>query len=98
MENQQQLMAQLRNVDVMAKVNQEIPAQVLLSKPVILLDARGRYLPFHLESVGCAEVYASSLISGFFATYIAYTGSHRPSEGSIQGRWPTQDRERRICT
>ena len=79
----------------MTKVNQ-VPAQVLQSKPVVLLDARSRYLPFHPKSIECVEVYASSLTFDFSATYLAYTGSHSFVEGSIQGRWLTQDRERGI--
>ena len=54
--NQQQMMAELRDLNVMVRMNQEIPAQVLFSKPVVLLDARGRYAPFQLEFIDSAEV------------------------------------------
>ena len=68
--NQQQLMGQLQCIDLMIRVNQEVPAQVLLSKPVILLDARGRYAPFHLEFIDTAEVSASFITIHFSATYL----------------------------
>ena len=57
-ENQQQLMDKLRDIELMIRVNQGVPAQVLLSKPVVLLDACGRYTPFHLELIDTAEVNA----------------------------------------
>lgn len=56
METQQQMMAQLRNIEVMVQLHREIPAQVPLSKPVTLLDARGGYVPFHIEFIDSAEV------------------------------------------
>ena len=55
-EGQQQMFAQLQALSNAVKLNQEIPAQVLFSKPVILLDARGQYMPFHLETVDSYEV------------------------------------------
>ena len=88
-ENQQQLTGQLRDIDLTIRVNQEIPAQVLLSKPVILLDARGRYAPFHLEFIDTAEVNASFNTTHSSATYLAYIGFHRRLEDSIQGHRPT---------
>ncbi|CAF9941097.1 MAG: hypothetical protein ALECFALPRED_008993 [Alectoria fallacina] len=54
-------MAQLRNINVIVRVNKEVPAQVLLSKPVVLLDARGRYAPFHLEVIDSAEAFIAVL-------------------------------------
>ena len=50
------MMSELRNFNVMVRMNQEIPAQVLFSKPVVLLDARGRYASFQLEFIDSAEV------------------------------------------
>lgn len=50
------MLAKLQDVHTILTVDKEIPAQVLLSKPVILLDARGRFFPFHLESIDSAEV------------------------------------------
>ena len=92
------MMAQLRNMSIMARVNQEVPAQVLLSKPVVLLDARGRYAPFHLEFIESAEVYASSSRFRSSATYVAHAGFHRRPEDSVQRHRPTQNRFRGICT
>lgn len=91
-------MAQLRNINVIVRVNKEVPAQVLLSKPVVLLDARGRYAPFHLEVIDSAEVYSPPVIFSASATHVAFTGLHRRPEGPVQGRWSTQNRVRRIRT
>ena len=82
-ENQLQLIGQLRDIDVMIRVNQEVPAQVLLSKPVILLDARGRYARFHLEFIDTAEVSASFNTVHSSATYLLCIGFHRGLEDSI---------------
>ncbi|KAM0801690.1 hypothetical protein BDR22DRAFT_156623 [Usnea florida] len=60
-ENQQQLMGQLRDIELMIRVNQDVPPQVLLSKPVVLLDACGRYTPFHLELIDTAEFFIEVL-------------------------------------
>ena len=93
LENQQQsmgqLMGQLRDIDLMIRVNQEVPAQVLLSKPIILLDARGRYAPFFIEFIDTAEVNASFNTTHSSATYLVYIGFHRRLEDSIQGHRPT---------
>ena len=57
-QNQQDMLVHLRGLSTMVKVTQAIPAQVLLSTPVILLDALGRRAPFHLEFIDSAEVCA----------------------------------------
>ena len=54
--NQQQMLAKLRDIDIVIRRDKEIPAQVLFSEPVVLLDARGQFLPFHLETVISANV------------------------------------------
>ena len=48
-------------LEIKAMVDRQnlIPAQVLLQKPVILNDARGRTLPFHLEFIDCAEAFTA---------------------------------------
>ena len=50
------MLAILRDIASMARVSQDIPSQVLLSAPVVFLDARGRYAPFHLEFIDSSEV------------------------------------------
>ena len=50
------MLATLRDIASMARLSQTIPAQVLLSTPVVFLDARGRCAPFHLEFIDCSEV------------------------------------------
>ena len=54
-QNQKEMLATLRDIASMARVSQAIPPQVLLSAPVVLLDARGRYAPFHLEFIDFSE-------------------------------------------
>ena len=53
---QQQLLTKLQDIYDVNRLGREIPAQVLLSKPVILLDARGRVCPFFLETINSADV------------------------------------------
>lgn len=55
-EDQQRLLDQLGTIQNIIRMDREIPTQILLSKPAILLDARGRYCPFHLEFVDSADV------------------------------------------
>ena len=52
----QQVMENLRTIYAAIKAEKEIPAQVLLSKPAILHDARGRICPIHLDFINSAEV------------------------------------------
>ena len=54
--NQQQSMEILRLGYAAVNAHNEIPPQVLLSKPAILHDARGRLLPFHLDFINSADV------------------------------------------
>ena len=96
-ETQQQLMAPLQDVFVMLKANQEVPPQVLLSEPVVLLDACGRYAPFHIEFIDSFEVYITIFKFRFSAAAIAYIGFHRCFEGPIQRRRSTQNRRKKIC-
>ena len=49
---------QLQN---MMQLQHEIPAQVLLQKPVLLLDACGRMAPFHLEFINSKEAFLAVL-------------------------------------
>lgn len=60
-QNQQQILGQVQELKTICSVNQEIPPQVLLSTPVILLDARGRSAPFHLEFIDSAEAFVAVL-------------------------------------
>lgn len=55
--NQQEMLAKLQEVHAVIAVNKAIPAQILLSKPIILLDARGRFCPFHIEFIDSFEVH-----------------------------------------
>ncbi|KAL8792264.1 MAG: hypothetical protein Q9195_005143 [Heterodermia aff. obscurata] len=60
-QNQQDMLAEIRGLATIVKVSQNIPAQVLLSDPVILLDARGRRAPFHLEFIDSVEALIAVL-------------------------------------
>lgn len=62
-QNQQDMLGELRGLASIVKVTQAIPAQVLLSTPVILLDALGQRAPFHIEFIDSAEVCAHIYIS-----------------------------------
>ena len=75
--NQQDMLVELRELNTMVKVAQAIPAQVLLSAPVILLDALGRRAPFHLEFIDSAEVCAQIQYTCSDLTIL--TIYHRPS-------------------
>ena len=52
----QQALGEIQELTIMLRDSQEIPPQVLLSSPVVLLDACGRIAPFHLEFIDSAEV------------------------------------------
>ena len=54
--SQQQTLREVQKLKNMFRDSQEIPPQVLLSTPVVLLDACGRIAPFHLEFIDSAEV------------------------------------------
>ena len=54
--SQQQTLGEIQELKTMFRDSQEIPPQVLLSTPVVLLDACGRIAPFHLEFIDSAEV------------------------------------------
>ena len=56
--NQQQMLAEFRDLRSILRVQQDVPPQVLLSKPIVFLDARGRYFGFHIEWVNSHEVNA----------------------------------------
>ena len=58
--SQQQTLSEIQQSRAMFRDSQEIPPQVLLSTPVVLLDACGRIAPFHLDFIDSAEVSAFS--------------------------------------
>ncbi len=92
------MLAELRDIATIVKVSQTIPAQVLLSKPVVLLDARGRCAPFHLEFIDSAEVCAYVwMVKIDIHRHNAFTaGLYSSAQSSLQGHRPAQDRERSI--
>ena len=75
-QNQRDMLVELRELATMVKVTQAIPAQVLLSAPVILLDALGRRAPFHLEFIDSAEVCAHINICQIDLTHLTFYYRH----------------------
>ena len=55
MQNQQQILGQVRELKGIFRVSQDVPPQVPLWDPAVLLDACGRIAPFHLEFIDSAE-------------------------------------------
>lgn len=51
----------LRQIKGMMQVQVHIPPQVLLSKPVTLLDACGKVSAFHLDFINSAEAFVAVL-------------------------------------
>ena len=96
---QQQMLAKFDEILTVIEMDKEIPAQVLLSKPVILLDARGRSAPFHLEFIDSTEVrdhYSRSERKSRSGLNIDIAGFDRGPEGPLWGHRPPQDRESSI--
>ena len=65
------MLAQLHDMITIFKVNQALPAQVLLSSPVVFLDARGRCARFHLEFIDTAEVHV--LLAAYYVGLVKLT-------------------------
>ena len=55
-QNQQQILGELRELATIFRVNQDIAPQAFLSAPVVFLDARGRWAHFNLEWIDSLEV------------------------------------------
>ncbi|KAH7066871.1 hypothetical protein BKA63DRAFT_537293 [Paraphoma chrysanthemicola] len=61
-EGEKDLQVHLTEIKTMIHVQQELPSQVLLRRPVVLIDAfEGNRLPFHLEFINCFEALFSVL-------------------------------------
>jgi hypothetical protein len=61
----EQLSYQMTEVKELVKMHQAIPAQVLLRTPVLLHDARGRVLSFHLDFILSFEAFMAALRDHF---------------------------------
>jgi hypothetical protein len=55
----------LLEIKAMMETQNPIPAQVLLQKPFILNDARGRIMPFHLEFIDSPEALIAVMMLKF---------------------------------
>lgn len=55
----------IENLRAHQTIQDSLPAQVLLQKPIMFLDALGRRAPIHLEWVNSYEVFAASLKARF---------------------------------
>jgi hypothetical protein len=58
----------------MLQAQQEVPHQIMLSQPVVLLDACGRVAPFHLEFVNSLEAFVAIMIIRFEKAGISQEG------------------------
>jgi Fungal N-terminal domain of STAND proteins len=58
----------------MLQVQQEVPHQIMLQQPVILLDACGRIAPFHLEFVDSLEAFVAITLIRFQQAGISQEG------------------------
>jgi hypothetical protein len=58
----------------MLQVQQEVPPQIMLQQPVILLDACGRIAPFHLEFINSLEAFVAVMLIRFKEAGISQEG------------------------
>ena len=56
-----QLLQEIVSLHKKVQLQTEMPPQVLLQKPVIILDACGKIAPFHLEFITCTEAFLAVL-------------------------------------
>lgn len=68
------LFRELSQVRRMLQVQQEVPAQVLLQKPVLLLDACGRLASFHLDFIDSKEAFLAVLKVRFLNCGVTFAG------------------------
>ncbi|MCJ1341108.1 hypothetical protein MMC09_006404 [Bachmanniomyces sp. S44760] len=57
----QQLVQEIAQLRMTVQLQRDLPPQVLLQRPVVLLDACGRFAPFHLEFITSAEALLAVL-------------------------------------
>ncbi|MCJ1226930.1 hypothetical protein MMC12_003585 [Toensbergia leucococca] len=73
----QQLANEVVEQRAISRLQAEIPAQVLLQKPVILLDACGKVAPFHLDFVTSIEALVAVLKIQFQQSGVTAKGLHK---------------------
>ena len=61
MTGHQKLLSEVASLRQMLQLQQEVPPQVPLQKPVILQDACGRVAPFHLDFINSTEAFLAVL-------------------------------------
>jgi hypothetical protein len=64
----------IRQMHTTIKLQLSIPPQVLLSKPVTLLDACGKVSAFHLDFINCIEAFVAVLKIRFEQEGVNQTG------------------------
>jgi hypothetical protein len=64
----------IEQVHSMLQVQKAIPPQIMLQKPVILLDACGRLAPFHLEFVNSLDAFVAVMLVRFKQAGISQGG------------------------
>ena len=65
---------ELRELSTMMKTQQSIPPQVLLTKPVTLLDACGKISAFHLDFINSADAFIAVMKVRFKHEGVTHTG------------------------
>lgn len=65
MQQNKQLMQSIEELRTMLQIQAAIPPQVLLQKPVILLDPFGKTVPFHLDFIDSSECFIAVLRARF---------------------------------
>lgn len=92
------MLAELRDLTTIVRTSQAVPAQVLLSTPVVLLDACGRCAPFHLEFIDSSEVRALICMGEIrlHRSNTSITGFYSSAKSPLQGRRPAQNRARPV--
>lgn len=78
-----ELMRSVQELNQMLKVQTAIPPQVLLQKPVILLDAFGKTVPFHLDFIDSMECFTAVLKIRFRQAGVEKAGLSKLENGEF---------------
>lgn len=78
-----ELMRSVQELNRILKVQTAIPPQVLLQKPVILLDAFGKIAPFHLDFIDSMECFTAVLKIRFRQAGIEKAGLSKLENGEF---------------
>lgn len=65
MQQNKQLLQSVEEIGQIMQLQSEIPAQILLGQPVVLLDCFGKTAPFHLEFIDSFETFMAVMVARF---------------------------------